>query len=111
MEVLHADVSDLDPIAAENMENLLKEYRKKVIGESCLESAPDQYWEIGTVTELHWSLSEWRQLPLRERAMITARAYLKNMVDTIDRAYEENDQAKKRNQEDIERRRQDKKRR
>lgn len=80
----------------ERLQNLVDEHRKRVLGDSSLKSAPAEYWEVTLATELQWSLTYWKSLSLEERAMIMARQYLKNFVDTIDAHYRQEDDNRKR---------------
>lgn len=79
----------------ERMQRLIDEYRAKILGKSCLVSAPSEYWEIRLITELGISPSDWKSFALHEKAKIMAVNYLKNMVATVDRHYEEQDEQEK----------------
>lgn len=82
-------------------ENIVTQYRERVLGKTCQKGAPAEYWEVKLATELKLSPSQWRELSLEDRARIMAANYLENMVKTIDRHYEEQEANKKKNREDL----------
>lgn len=86
----------------EKVQKLVDEYREKVLGKTCLKGAPPEYWEIGLVIDIGIPLPEWRTYSLDYRAQIMARQYLKNMVDTIDAHYKEQDEIAEKNRKDLE---------
>lgn len=81
------------------LNRLLTEYREKVLGKTCLKYAPPGYWETGFILEHNIPINLWNTFSLDEKARLMAQRYLKNMVETIDRHYEEQDNAKKRQEE------------
>ncbi|MEP7290533.1 MAG: hypothetical protein ABI835_02065 [Chloroflexota bacterium] len=91
MEILNKTYEDDN-----RKQSIVDQYRKKILGESCLDHAPPEYWEIGLAAELEIPLDQWRAYPLDIRAQYTARQSLKNMVETVDRHYQEQDDIKER---------------
>lgn len=65
-----------------------KEYKKKLLGNSIIESAPDEYWELGMIRSLGLLPDQWGNLDLHTRAKIRAQFQLSNMAEIIKHHYE-----------------------
>lgn len=101
-EILNAKAED-DPLYPEEkirVQRMIDKYRDTILGKTCFKDAPDEYHEIGLACELGYTLEGWYSMSLDYRAQTMARAYLKNMVSTIDRHYDEMDERIKKMQED-----------
>lgn len=72
-----------------------KEYRKRVIGNTALVSAPQEYYNLGIIKELGISISDWESYPIEHRAKLTAHHYLKIMIEVIDNHYREQEEEMK----------------
>ena len=71
-----------------------KKHKEKILGKTCLSSAPDKYWEVGAVIDMGISYIEWKlRLPIDDRAMILARRYIKGMIEIVDAHREEIERA------------------
>lgn len=101
MEILDKQMPPGHP-DAERMQPIIQEYRERVLGKTCLKSAPDGYWEIGLALELKIPLDTWREYPLKSRAEIMARQYLSTMVETINREYQAQDDNREKQARDAE---------
>lgn len=73
-----------------------KEYRKRVIGNTALVSAPQEYYTLSIIKELGITIMEWELYPVEYKAKLTAHHYLKIMIEVIDNHYrEQEDEMKK----------------
>lgn len=66
------------------------EYKDDLIGKDIVVQAPERYYDVGLVLDLHIPLTEWddyEQYSLRDKAEIRAQRYLQNMVDVVERHY------------------------
>lgn len=84
----------------ERMQNIVKDYREKILGKNCIKYAPDRYWEIGLINELKISPMEWDSYSLDTQAQIMARQYLSNMVSLINAHYDAQDDNIKKQKEE-----------
>lgn len=80
----------------ERGKEIAKRYKEKIIGKTCLTYAPSRYWQIGAVHDMGIEPDVWDSYHIHARAELMARRYIKNMVEVIDAAYKEEDDAKKR---------------
>jgi intergrase/recombinase len=83
--------------ASDNVKRMAEQYREKIIGKTALQSAPQEYWDIGMVIEMRIPLSVWKAMPIDDRAKILAQHYLHNMIQVIDAHYKEQDEIMKKN--------------
>lgn len=72
-----------------------KEYRKRVIGNTALVSAPQEYYTLSIIKELGISIDEWESYSVEHRAKLTAHHYLKIMIEVIDNHYREQEEEMK----------------
>lgn len=79
------------------VQELTKRYRKQVLGETCLVTAPQEFWELTLMAELKIQPNEWDLLSVDNQAKIMARQYLRNMVDVLDAHYRAQDENAKKN--------------
>lgn len=86
----------------EEIQNLVNEYREKILGKTALKSAPPEYWEISLCIEIGIPLPDWNTYSLADKAKIMARTYLKNMVETIDAHYKAQDDEEERRRKEVE---------
>lgn len=70
-----------------------KKLRKKLLGDTPIKSAPEEYWRISMLKNMGVSLSEWEALPIHDRAKYRAQYYLNNMVEIVKAHYEEKQRA------------------
>lgn len=73
----------------EGLDDNRAEYRERVIGNTALVSAPQEYYMLGIIKELGISIDEWKSYPLIDRAKLTAHQHIKTMVEIIDNHYRE----------------------
>lgn len=74
----------------------IKEYRKRVVGDTAHISAPSEYHILGIIKELGITIVDWDSYPITHRAKLLAHHYIKSMVEVIDRHYEEQERERER---------------
>lgn len=74
---------------------VFKSAREKILGKEYLKSAPGEYWDILTALDLGFDLDEWDSMELDKKARIIAARHIKNMIEIIERYYDEMDERKK----------------
>lgn len=97
LEVFDEVMSILNGERAEDDEarRIMRDYKKKILGNTSLQKAPQLYWDIGTVIDMGFLPSQWEAASLEDRALIIARNYLRNAAEIIDAYYRDQDEQKK----------------
>lgn len=65
-----------------------KAYKKKLLGETVIVGAPNDYWDIGLTLEAKIPLDQWEKMDIHTRAKIQARTQLHNITEIIKHHYE-----------------------
>lgn len=68
-------------------QDIWKSMREQLHGKTSLAQAPREYWNILMLFDMGYTLKEWDDMSVWNRARIIAIRYLKNMVETIDEYY------------------------
>lgn len=74
MEVLYKNDNDIS-----------RNYRKQLLGSNPIIQAPDEYWDIGASLQLAPSYTDFKILPIHDRAKGKAWLFLKNAAELIER--------------------------
>jgi hypothetical protein len=99
---VYQDVMELltpGEIDSEVQADLKRRYKEKIIGKTCLVTAPSEYWTIGAIWERGMTFHQWNAYTIEEKAKTLARMYVKSMIEVIDAHYDEEDDQKKREAE------------
>ena len=89
---VYADVMEMLYRKNDEGVEVFKSVREKIIGKEYLKSAPSEYWDVLTALDLGYELDDWFALSIETKAKITAARYVKNMIDVIERYYDEMDE-------------------
>lgn len=71
--------------------NAMMEYKAAVLGYTALKQAPQLYYDGKMIVNMNYSPTQWREMPIRDRAIVIATIQLDNMVQIIDGFYKEAD--------------------
>lgn len=77
--------------------DVVKEYRKKLLGDSPIKDAPQLYWDTSLFLSLEGAVdyTTWTSLPIHEKAKLRAMIQLRNMADILDRHKKEQEEERK----------------
>ena len=90
----YADLMELLNIDDERMQ----EYKKQILGNSCIETAPSEYYDISMALEYRIPYHIWidpLQFPVDAKAKLRATVWLKGMAEVIDAHNREHDRKQK----------------
>jgi hypothetical protein len=70
---------------------IIMEYKAAVLGYTALKEAPQLYYDGKMIMNMNYSPSQWKAMPIGDRAAVIATVQLENMVHVIDGYYKETD--------------------
>lgn len=78
----------------------LMEFKAAVLGYTALKEAPQLYYDGKMIMNMNYSPTEWKSMPIQDRAVVIATTQLENMVHIIDGYYKEEDRRKEKAKSD-----------